>query len=53
VGLFVCYFLYQVPLTLHFSCWYWWQSFAYIAWTVLFAVLGFFSARGGQSEFGG
>jgi hypothetical protein len=53
VGLFVCYFLYQVPLTLHFSCWYWWQSFAYIAWTVLFAVLGFFCARGGQSEFGG
>jgi serine/threonine-protein kinase len=53
VGLFVCYFLYQVPLTLHFSCWYWWQSFAYIAWTVVFAVLGFVSARGGQSEFGG
>jgi hypothetical protein len=53
VGLFVCYFLYQVPLTLHFSCWYWWQSFAYIAWTVMFAVLAFASARGGQSEFGG
>jgi hypothetical protein len=50
-GLFFCYFLYQVPLTLHFSVWYGWQALVYLLWPILLAGIAFFIARGGQPSF--
>jgi tRNA A-37 threonylcarbamoyl transferase component Bud32 len=44
-GLFFCYFLYQVPLTLNPSAWYRWQSLIYLLWPILLASLGFLIAR--------
>jgi serine/threonine-protein kinase len=44
-GLFFCYFLYQVPLTLNPSAWYRWQSLIYILWPTVLAGLGFWTAR--------
>ena len=50
-GLFFCYFLYQVPLTLDLSVWYGRQSLIYMAWPILVAGIAFFIARGGQPSF--
>ncbi len=50
-GLFFCYFLYQVPLSLDLSVWYAWQSVIYMMWAILLAGIGFFIARGGQPTF--
>ncbi len=50
VGLFYCYFLYQVPLTLDPSAWFWWQSLAYMVWPIALAVIGFLIAREPRSE---
>jgi hypothetical protein len=48
VGLFFCYYLYQVPLTLDPSAWYWWQSLIYMAWPILLAIIAFSIARGAR-----
>jgi hypothetical protein len=50
-GLFFCYFLYQVPLTLELSVWYGRQSLIYMLWPILLVGIGFFIARGGQPSF--
>ena len=49
VGLFFLYFLYQVPLTLDPSSWYWWQSLIFMAWPVFLAGISFSIARASQS----
>src|SRR5262249_43403223 len=41
VGMFFCYFLYQVPLTLDVSAWYGWQSLIYMLWPILLSGVGF------------
>lgn len=51
VGLFFCYYLYQLPFTLHLSSWYSWQSLIYMLWPILLAGVGFLIARGGQPTF--
>jgi serine/threonine-protein kinase len=51
VGLFFLYFLYQVPLTLNPSAWYWWQSVIYMLWPILLASIGFLVARGARPSF--
>jgi hypothetical protein len=51
VGLFFCYFLYQVPLTLNPSAWYWWQSLIYMLWPILLAGIGFLVARAARPAF--
>lgn len=48
-GLYFCYYLYQVPLTLDFSVWYGWQALTYLMWPILLAGIGFILARGGNS----
>jgi serine/threonine-protein kinase len=50
-GVFFCYFLYQIPLTLDLSAWYGWQSLIYLAWPILLATIGYVIARGGQPSF--
>jgi serine/threonine-protein kinase len=50
-GLFFCYFLYQVPLTLDLSVWYGWESLIYVLWPILLAGMAFLVARGGQPSF--
>lgn len=50
-GLFFCYYLYQLPFTLHLSSWYSWQSAVYILWPILLAGFAFVIARGGQPTF--
>ncbi|MGD9724472.1 MAG: serine/threonine-protein kinase [Pirellulales bacterium] len=45
IGLFYLYFLYQVPLTLDPSNWYWWPSVLYMAWAIGLAAFGFWIAR--------
>jgi serine/threonine-protein kinase len=51
-GVFFCYFLYQIPLTLDLSSWYGWQSLIYMLWPILLAGMGFSLARGGHASFG-
>jgi serine/threonine-protein kinase len=51
VGLYFCYFLYQVPLTLDFTVWYGWQSFVYLLWAVTLCGVGYLLARGGPAPF--
>jgi hypothetical protein len=50
-GLFFCYFLYQVPLTLDLSAWYGWQSLVYMLWPILLSGMGYYIARGGRASF--
>jgi hypothetical protein len=50
-GLFFCYFLSQVPLTLDLWVWYGKQSLIYMLWPIFLAGMGFFVARGGQPSF--
>jgi hypothetical protein len=51
VGLFFCYFLYQVPLTLSPSAWYRWQSLIYMLWPILLVSIGFLVARAARPAF--
>jgi serine/threonine-protein kinase len=51
VGLFFCYYLYQLPFTMHLSSWYSWQTLIYMAWPILLCGAGFLIARGGQPTF--
>jgi serine/threonine-protein kinase len=51
VGLFFCYFLYQVPLTLDPSSWFWWQSVIYMCWPIFLAAVGFAIARAPRPAF--
>jgi len=51
LGLFFLYYLYQIPLSLHFSGWHSWQNFVYLLWPILLAGLGFLNARGGPKSF--
>ncbi len=50
-GLFFCYYLYQLPFTMHLSSWYGWQSVIYLCWPILIAGAAFLVARGGQPTF--
>ncbi len=50
-GLFFCYFLHQVPLTLDSSSWYAPQSLVYMLWPMLAAGASFLIARGSSSAF--
>jgi serine/threonine-protein kinase len=52
VGVFSCYFLYQVPLTLDLSAWYGWQSLVYMLWPILLAGISFAIVRAGQASLG-
>jgi serine/threonine-protein kinase len=52
VGLFFCYFLYQIPLSFDFSSWYGWQSLIYMLWPIVLTGIGFFIARGAEPSFG-
>jgi hypothetical protein len=51
VGLFFCYFLYQVPLTLNPSAWFWWPSLIYMFWAIFLASIGFLVARAAGPAF--
>jgi serine/threonine-protein kinase len=51
VGLFFCYYLYQLPFTLNLSAWYGWQSLIYLLWPILLAGIGLLITRGGQPTF--
>jgi serine/threonine-protein kinase len=48
VGMFYCYYLYQIPLSLDLSAWYGWHSLIYMLWPVLLVGVGFWIARGGD-----
>lgn len=50
IGLYFCYFLYQLPLTLDPSSWYWWPSLAYMAWAIGLAAFGYWAARNGRAN---